>query len=243
MEAFFSGTVIIIYLIAHYASEIVFVAACCLPTLYGITALFLFRFGADGRLIVARKRAKKMTRRGVISGEKRAAFYNRCVKNTPAAFRAAYSLFLDGKLTGKQVALVGVESVRGRKGMLRGGSVWLGIVACLSVFLTFYFIVPIGETLLRATICGMHAAIGSLVLHFVTYGGSVRAEKAACEIGDLLDGSFLREKKVKTEIYFAKEDEALLPLEEKASKTPDPTEEEALHSLRNMLRELEGSAL
>ena len=111
MQLFFSGTVVLLYFLSRYAAEPIFIASCFLPTAYGIAVAFFLRFGGCGRIITAHKRAKRMAKKGVISGDKRALFYKKCVKGAPAPLRAAYALFEEGKLSKRELALTASRSV------------------------------------------------------------------------------------------------------------------------------------
>lgn len=235
MEAFFSGTIILFYLIAYYASEVIFVVSCFLPAIYGGAVLFSFRFGGCGRIILAKKRLKKMVKKGALTGEKRGLLYKRCIKRTPASFRAAYALFLEGRISDAELAMSGMQSVRFRKSLIRGGSIGIGVTTSLFVFLTFYFAVPIAETFLRTAICAFHAAVASVVLHFSLYGYALSGEKAAQGFAEMLDRSLLR---VKRETPREGTD---LPRAPRKAEVQESSlrEDEEVASLRAMLRELE----
>lgn len=194
MEFFFSGTVIFLYFLSCYAAEPIFLFCCMLPTLYSLTVMLFLRFGGCGKMITAAKRAKRFVGNGVISADRRALFYKKCVKNTPPAFRAAYALFAEGKSDAGQLAAAGVQTIRVRKGLLKGGLIGVGIAASLLVFLTFYFLAPISETLLRTAICAFFASLSGVVLHFVFYGITLSAERAVYRFACFVDDRVLRKK-------------------------------------------------
>ena len=194
MEFFFSGTVIFLYFLSCYAAEPIFLICCFLPTLYTLTVMLFLRFGGCGRMITAAKRAKRFAEKGVISADRRALFYQKCVKHTPPSFRAAYGLFAEGKCGAEQLASAGLQSVRLRKGLLKGGFAGIGVAAVLLVFLTFYFLVPISETLLRTAICAFFVSISGVVLHFVFYAITLSAERAVVRFAALVDARVLRQK-------------------------------------------------
>lgn len=245
MEAFFSGTVIFLYFIAHYAAEPIFVVSCLLPAAYGAAVTLSLAFGACGRMIAARRRARRFLRKGVIAGCDRALFYKKCVKRTPLPFRAAYSLFLNGKISAEELATEGSRAIRIRKSLLKGGCAGVAAVACLSVFLTFYFIVPIGETLLRTAVCAFHGALAALSLHFVLFGYALAGEKAAFRFVEMTDGALLREKgaaEPQREARKREEKEERLFSTETERKEASPIgeeENEDVRALREMLRDLD----
>ena len=239
MEAFFSGTVILLYLISYYAAEIIFVVACFLPALFGAGVLFFFRLGGCGRIIAAKKRLKRMAKAGAISGDKRGLLYKRCVKHTPPGFRAAYALFLEEKITASELSLVGVQSISLRRGAVRGASVGIGLLASLLVFLTFYFAVPIAETFLRTAVCAFHATISGMVLRFALCGYTLAGERAAHTFADLLDSSLLRNKK---EACLQEQGSPLRPSQE-GGFSPSEEDRAEVNSLRALLRELDKGAL
>lgn len=194
MEGFFSGTVILLYFISHYAAEPIFVLSCFLSALYGAAVMSFLAFGACGRMIAAKRRARRFLHKGVIAGGDRELFYKRCVSRTVPSFRAAYALFLRGEISAEALAAEGARSIRVRKSLLKGGSVGVCALACLSVFLTFYFIVPIGETLLRTAVCAFHNAVGAVSLHFLLYAYHLSGERAAAAFSEIAEGRILREK-------------------------------------------------
>lgn len=147
-------------------------------------------------MLAAWRRSAKFRRRGVVAAGDRDQFYARCVKGTSPAFRAAFALFLEGKRSAAELSLVGVRSVSPRRGLPTFGVAGLGVVSALLVFLTFYFLVPIGETMLRTAVCAFHGAIATLSFRLLSYEYVARAEKAAARFSACLDGLLLRVKKV-----------------------------------------------
>ena len=234
MEAFFGGTVILLYFISHYAAEPIFLAACFLPALYGAAVMLFLQFGASGRMIAARRKARKFLRRGVISGNLRPAFYQKCIKRTPPSFRANYTLFSEGKCSASELTLAATQSIKVRRSLLQGGSVGVGALACLSVFLTFYFIVPIGETLLRTAVCAFHAALGGVTLRILISVHVLVGERAAARFVELVDGGLLRvlEPRPSEPSFSSGAVKDTKPLD-KAKEDPD------VSALRAMLRELD----
>lgn len=240
MEFFFSGTVIFLYFLSCYAAEPIFLFCCFLPTLYSLTVMLCLRFGGCGRMIVAAKRAKRFAANGVISADRRALFYQKCVKGTPPAFRAAYQLFAEGKIGAEQLASEGMNAVGVRKGLLKGGLLGVGIAASLLVFLTFYFLVPIGETLLRTAICAFFASLSGVVLHFVFYAITLSAERAVYRFASLADTRILRKKPT-----FDLGTEPLSSLSSEPTPVCDPLcpeEQEQTEKLRAFLQEAEKRA-
>lgn len=184
-----------LYFISHYAAEPIFIAACSLPEVYFLVVMLFLRFGGCGRMLTAKNRAKRLARKGVITGGGKALFYQKCVKKTPASVRAAYALFAEGKMPAEELTIVAVRSVKTRGDLIKGGMTGVGISSALAVFLTFYFGAPIGETLLRAVICGFFAAVTGVALHFFVCAVVLAAEKAAERFVAIADGCVLRERK------------------------------------------------
>ena len=237
MNAFFNGTVIILYFIAHNAAEIIFVLACFLPIVYAAFVACFLRFGGCGRMIRAQKGAKRIARKGVISGTKREAFYEKCVKRTAPCYREAFQLFTEGRLTAKELSVVGVRSVTVRTDLLKGGSLSVGFAASLLVFLTFYFIVPIGETLLRTAICAFLAAVNGFALHFSVGAYALAGEKAAVKFSEIADALILRKKEIPD---FPKREMRPFPSfdrEERVSRCEKDRDE--IRSLRALLRDID----
>lgn len=232
MQLFFSGTVVLLYFLSRYAAEPIFIASCFLPTAYGIAVAFFLRFGGCGKIIMAHKRAKRMARKGVISGEKRALFYKKCVKGAPAPLRAAYVLFEEGKLTKRELALAASRAVNLRSGLLKGGMWCVGVFASLAVFLTFFFASPMEEAVLRATICAFFAAANAVALHFALYATVTAAEKSAERFADVVDRSLLREKREETLV--------VCPQSDAIEREPfSDKDEQTLFDLRSLLRDLD----
>jgi len=195
VQAFFRGTVILLYLISHYFAEQIFIVACFLPMLYSIVISFLLRFGGCGRMITAKNRAKRLARKGVISGEKRDRFCRKCLKGTAPDVRAAFALFSEGRIGVEELTLAFSRSVRVRGDLFKGGLTYVGVLSSLSVFLSFFFGAPIGETLLRTAICAFLTALNGVALHFALYAFVVSAEKAAERLARILDDRLLRERR------------------------------------------------
>ena len=154
------------------------------------------RFGGAGGMIAAWRRSKPYRRAGVVAAGERERFYSRCVKRTSPAFRAAYALFLEGKISSAALAKEGVRAASRRKSPFSFGVIGVGVIASLLVFLTFYFRVPIGETMLRTAICAFHGAIAAVSSLFFSYEYVVSAEKAASRFAASLDELLLRERPV-----------------------------------------------
>ena len=192
MEGYFSGTVIILYFLSRYAAEYIFVAACFLPTLCCAATMLFLRFGGAGGMISAWRRSKPYRRAGVVSRRERERFYAKCVKGTSPSFRASYALFLEGKLSSAELTDVGVRSVSSRKRAFPFCVTGVGVLSAILVFLTFYFLVPIGETMLRTAICAFHGAVGAVSHRFLSLDYVARAEKAALRFCSSLDALILR---------------------------------------------------
>lgn len=233
MQVFFSGTVVLLYLISHYAAEPIFVAACMLPTAYFLAVTLCFRLGGCGRMLTAKNRAKRLARKGVFTGEGKNVFYQKCVKGAPASVRAAYSLFSEGKMPAAELTLVAVRSVKVRADLLKGGMWGVGISSSLAVFLAFYFGTPLGEAFLRAAVCGFFFAVSGVALHFFLYAGVLAAEKAAERFVSIADGCILREKREETS---AEE----LPIAPKTQPQKPDRDQATLTDLRALLRSLDG---
>ena len=242
MEAFFSGTVIILYLFSRYAAEYIFVFCCCLPALGGAAAMLVLRFGGAGGMLSARRNQKKFWRKGVVAGGERQLFYDRCVRRTSPAFRAGYSLYLEGKTTSSELAYIGVESVRARKSFALPSVVLVGVCASLLVFLTFYFLVPIGETLLRAAVCAFHGALSAAAFHLLSFSYLSRAEKAARRFASALDGLLLRQKEKEgrggEDLSFVRQ-HSVTPDRQSAKEKEKKEEDPDLLALQAMLRDLD----
>ena len=155
--------------------------------------LFL-RFGGAGGMIAAWRRSKPYRRAGVVAAGERERFYSRCVKGTSPSFRAAYALFLEGRISSASLAEEGVRGASARRMPILFGVAGVGVIASLLVFLTFYFRVPIGETMLRTAICAFHGAIAAVSSGFFSCEYYARAEKAASRFAASLDGLLLRER-------------------------------------------------
>ena len=193
MEGFFSGTVVILYFLSRYAAEYIFVAACFLPALCGFAMMLVLRLGSAGGMIAAWRRSKPFRMAKVVAAGERDRFFTRCVKRTSPAFRASYALFLEGKISSAALSSTGVRSVSARRG-LAVGVAGVGLLSALLVFLTFYFLVPIGETVLRTAVCAFHAALGAVSFRFLSCAYVARAEKAAVRFSASLDELILRPK-------------------------------------------------
>lgn len=230
MQAFFRGTVVLLYFISHYLGEPIFIAACLLPVLYGVMICLFLRFGALGRMVAARDRAKRFVKRGVISGDRRALFYKKCIRAIPPDARAAYALFAEGKSSASELALSFTRSIKVRGELLKGGMRAVGVLCALAVFLAFYFGASVEEALLRSAICAFIAALNGVALHFVLYASLISAEKAACALAGMIDASLLREKREENSAPYLSESQ---PTEGRAS------DEETLRGLRSLLRDLD----
>ena len=229
VQAFFKGAVVLLYFISHYFAEPIYIAACLLPPLYGLSVFLFLRFCGAGRMIVARNRAKRMTKKGVISGDRRDVFYKKCIKGAAPEARAAYLLFSEGRLTGDDLALSFTRSVKVRSECLKGGMIGIGMVASLSVFLVFYFSVPLGETLFRTAICAFIASLGGVTFRFVLYSRLVAAEKAAASLAAIADGYLLRERD---------EESFRLPILSPRTAA-EKADDASLRELRSLLRDLD----
>ena len=231
LKTFFNGTVLSLYLISHYFAEPIFIAACLFPFLYAITAAILFRLGSCGRMIAAKTRARRMVRKGVISGDRRELFYKKVIRKIAPEVRAAYRLFVEGRMDAEEIRLTLTRSVRASGGRMKGGMVGIGLLSTLSVFLAFYFAVPIGETVLRTALIAFFATLNGVALHFALYAGVAASERAADRLADILDGYVLREKRSHEPLShsgFSQEDSGIAE-----------REESTLRDLRDILRGLD----
>ncbi len=221
-------------LVSHYAAEPIFVASCLLPTLYFVAVTVLLRFGACGKMIAAKRRAKRLAQKGVLVGEARSRFYQKCVKKLPPSVRAAYALFREGRTEATELAAAAQRSLKLRGELLKGGMLGVGAVAVISVFLTFYFAVPLGECLLRAAVCGFFAAVNGVALRFFLYAYFSSAEKAAEAFAAIADRCVLREKGGGAPpLSFA------IPPRERTEELNNQKDEETLLTLRAFLRDLD----
>ena len=234
MESFFNGTVIFLYYLAHTCAEPIFLISCLSSVVYALGTVLVLRFGGCGRMIAARKRAQRLARRGVISGIERDLFYKKCVKGTSPEFRAAFLLFTEGRMTAKELSIVGVRSAAIRTEFPKGGAAWVGILASLLVFLTYYFVAPIGESLLRAAICGFIAATNGVALHFAILSYAVVGERAAVRFAELADRLILRKKECMD--LPAREAVPIAPRERISEQALDSEE---VRMLRDLLRDID----
>lgn len=211
--------------------------------------LFL-RLGGAGGMIAAWRRSKPFRIAGVVAAGDRDRFFTRCVRRAAPAYRASYALFLEGKLSAAALGTTGVGSVSSRKGAFFGVA-GVGVLSALLVFLTFYFLVPIGETVLRTAVCAFHAALAAVSFRFLSCAYVARAEKAAVRFSAALDGLILRPKEVP--VTPRPEDAAracrrVPPISEEkdlpraftgTSSKARPVEDSDLADLRSILRELD----
>ena len=246
MQAFFGGTVILLYFISNYVAEAVFIAACLLPALYFLAVGILLRFGGCGKMIAAKSRLKRLVKKGVISGERRALLYRKCVKGMPPSVRAAYALFTEGKTSAEEFTLTATGSVKVRGELLKGGMWGVGVACSLSAFLAFYFAAPIEEALLRTAICAFFASINGVALHFALYACLAFAEKAAERFVRLLDEKLLRERRedpaLKTSAPVPAPTITPIPVPSSLPKEePKDPDEDAVFDLRRLLRDLDAA--
>ena len=228
MQVFFRGTVVVLYFISRYFGEAIFVAACLLPIFYGLIVCILLRFAGPGRLIAAKKRAKRMTRKGVISGEMRSAFYRKCIKGTSPDVRAAYLLFSEGKTTLSEFSASLTGSVRIHGAALKGGMVGVGLLSTIVVFLIFTFVGSLEECLTRTAVVAFLATLNGVALHFILYASLISAERAAEDLARIVDGHLLREIGENA------------PLDMRMERTSsDAADEGTLRGLRALLRDLD----
>ncbi len=228
MQVFFRGTVVVLYFVSRYFGEAIFVAACLLPILYGLVVCILLRFAGPGRLTAAKKRARRLTRKGVISGEMRDAFYRKCIRGATPDVRAAYALFSEGKTTASEFAGALNGSVRTHGAALKGGMVGVGLLSTIAVFLIFTFGASLEECLMRTAIVAFLATLNGVALHFILYASLLSAEKAASELARIVDGALLREVK--------RDETPEIPREDHAPRRED---EGTLRGLRALLRDLD----
>ena len=134
-----------------------------------------------------------MTRKGVISGEMREAFYRKCIKGATPDVRAAYLLFSEGKTTFSEFSASLTGSVRMHGEALKGGMVGVGLLSTIAVFLLFIVGGSLETALIRTAVCAFLAALNGVALHFILYTSLLSAEKAAAELARIVDGYLLRE--------------------------------------------------
>ena len=262
MEAFFSGLVILFYLLSDFCSEQLFVAACLFPVCYVLLVSILLHFGAQGRIVEAKRRVRKWVRNSVISGSDRALFYERCFRGAPAAAKLAFLAFSEGELGALSFSERIKACVKDRKVLFFGLYFGFSFALSLLVFLSFYFIVPIAEAILRLVIALLFFGINAVVLLFLLYGYEKASDKASTELALLLDGKLLRVKKeredfalryknppLKTEAnkrVFTEEEERAFDLDPSDANAPAPdpaetsfSEAQGMEQLRAMLRDLD----
>ncbi len=194
MEGFFSGLVILIYMVSHYAAESIFVFACLFPIGFLLSVAILLHFGAQGRLIASYRKAKKTLRNGVVAGADRAVFRDVCLKGAPTSVRLAYSAFAEGEISRFDFAEKAKAPIKDRRVFCFGVYYGLSVASSVLVFLSFYFISPLGEAFLRFAIVIFFLSINGAILFFVTFGYAGSSERAAVKLAELLDGKILRKR-------------------------------------------------
>ena len=195
MEMFFSGLILILYILSHYAAEPIFLASCLFPLCYVFFTSCALHFGVRGRLISAKRKAVRFVKNGVISGDTRDLFTEKCMKGAPLSLRIAFAAFAEGEISA-------YEFSRSARASIQYDPVWcLGfyfgteIALSLLVFSVFYFITPFSETLLRFFLSALFLSANGAVLFFLLHGYQRGAEKAADQLAEILDASLLRMKK------------------------------------------------
>ena len=215
---------ILLYMASHFLAEAIFSAATIFFTFFPILAMLLLHFGSCGRLIACKRKTRRFLHGGVISGNYRQMYYDKCIKSAPPALRLAYRGFLEGEISAHGFATRVMASVKDRRRLFLGS--YFGIAASLSllVFLVFYFISPFSETLLRSVITAFVALSNGTALRFLLYGYTSAARKSAVCIAEMLDARLLREK-----------GDPLLSLRHEE-------DDRQTDRLRALLREVQGSA-
>ena len=225
MGGFFNGIVIVLYMASHYLAEPIFVVALGFSSVYPILVMLFLQFGGCGRVIAAKRKTRRFLRGGVISGEMRKMYYDRCIRRSPAALRVAYEGFLRGESSAPAFADRVIASLRDRSKLFSG--LYYGVAASFSllVFLVFYFTTAFSETVLRAVISAFVALSNGTVLRLLLYGYASSAKKAAVRLSEMLDSRLLREKS--------------LPVVEEPKH--EMSDREETDRLRLLLREVEES--
>lgn len=194
MGGFFNGIVLVLYMASHYLAEPIFLVALGFSSVYPILVMLFLQCGGCGRVIAAKRKTRRFLQGGVISGEMRKMYYDKCIKRSPAALRVAYEGFLRGEVSAPAFAERVIASLRDRRKLFSG--LYYGVAASFSllVFLVFYFTSAFSETVLRAVISAFVALSNGTVLRLLLYGYASSAKKAAVRLSEMLDGRLLREK-------------------------------------------------
>lgn len=232
LESFFSGLVILLYVLSRYAAEPLFVVSCLFPVFYLFLSAILLSFGAQGKLIAANKKAKRFKKNGVVSGETRDLFFKRCFGSS--FLKYPFYAFAEGEITAFEFRERALEKVKDKKALCLG--VYIGLSAALSilVFLSFYFITPFSETLLRLFLSAFFSLFNGAILFFLLYGYEERARKAADSLARVLDGSLLRVKKERDSF-----DLPTLSGKDAFFRDREPNSDGGAEALRAMIRELD----
>ena len=201
MEGFFSGSVILLYMVARNASEYLFLASCLFPIGFVLLASLCLHFGAQGRIISAYRRSKRILANGVISGRDREVFRDVCLKGAPAPLRLAFTALADGSISAFAFSEKAREGVKDRHAFYFGVYFGLSFALSVLVFLSFYFLCPLGEAFLRFAISLFFVAPNGAILFFLTYGYAGASQKAAVRLAELLDGKLLRVKPSSENLY------------------------------------------
>ena len=195
MNSYFNGIMVLLYMASHFLAEPVFVTATAFSSLFPVLVLFLLHFGGCGRVISCQRKTRRFLHGGVISGDARQIYYDTCIRRSPPALRISYQGFLAGEISARAFADRVTESMKDRRKFFLG--IYCGISASLSlfVFLTFYFVSSLSETLLRVVITLFVALSNGTVLRFLLYGYASAARKSAVRLAEMLDTRLLRERK------------------------------------------------
>ena len=254
MEGFFSGSVILLYMVARNASEYLFLSSCLFPIGFVLLASLCLHFGAPGGILSAYRRSKKVLANGVISGADRETFRDVCLKGAPASLKMAFLAFAEGEISAFAFSEKARESVKDRRAFYFGVYFGLSIALSVLVFLSFYFLCPLSEAFLRFAISLFFVTPNGAILFFLTHGYAVASEKAAVGLAELLDGKLLRVKPSGEDLYpalrYTGADVPSAPTESDERKTPEERREEkcgsdgelgeeGLKRLRQVLREID----
>lgn len=201
MEGFFSGLVILLYLISHYASEFLFISACVCPIALLLVCVFVLHFGGQGRIVRAYRRAKKRLGNGVIAGSERERFREGCLKGAPLALRAGFSAFAEGEISSYSFCEKARESVKGRRAFCLGAYFGLTIALSVLAFSSFYFVCPLNEAILRFSISIFFLTLNGAILCLASFGYARASDNAAVRLSELLDKKLLRVKRSPDDLY------------------------------------------
>lgn len=216
---------VLLYMASHFLAEPVFLTATAFSSLFPLLAALCLHFGGCGRVMLVKRKTRRFLHGGVISGDARRIYYDTCIRKGSPALRLAYRGFLSGEISAHTFAERVTASLKDRRKFFLGAYGGIAASLTLLVFLTFYFVSSLSETLLRVVITAFVALSNGTVLRFLLYGYLTSARRSAVRLAEMLDARLLREKK-----------DPLLSIRE------GETDSSETDRLRALLREVERSA-